>query len=164
MEKLGILTGADLKAQSLSFLQAHFGKSGSWYYQIARGIDERPVQPDRPRKSIGAEDTFATDLFELEAAKVQLVPLAARLWQHCTDKDVSGKTVTLKIKYVDFQIITRSRTLHRPIQAENERLSVVTRLIEATFPTTKGVRLLGITLSLLLTEAAAQEIQFLLPF
>jgi len=163
MEKLGILTGADLKAQSLSFLQAHFGKSGMWYYQIARGIDERPVQPDRPRKSIGAEDTFAADIFELEAAKAQLAFLAAKVWRHCASKNLTGKTVTLKIKYADFQIITRSRTLHSPIQAENELLSVAAVLLEATFPTPKGIRLLGITLSSLLPESGSQEIQYLLP-
>jgi len=164
MEKLGILTGADLKAQSLSFLQAHFGKSGNWYYQIARAIDERPVQPDRPRKSIGAEDTFAIDIFEFEAAKAQLVALAAKVWQHCTDKNLAGKTVTLKIKYADFQIITRSRTLHRSIQTETELLDIATGLLEATFPTPKNIRLLGITLSSLLTESDFQETQFPLPF
>jgi len=164
MEKLGILTGADLKAQSLSFLQAHFGKSGIWYYQIARGIDERPVQPDRPRKSIGAEDTFAADIFEPETARAQLPPLATKVWRHCTNKDVSGKTVTLKIKYADFQIITRSRTLHRPVQTENELLDMAAGLLEATFPTTKGIRLLGITLSSLLTETNDQNTQLSLPF
>jgi len=164
MEKLGILTGADLKVKSLSFLQAHFGKSGSWYYQIARGIDERPVQPDRPRKSIGAEYTFATDIFEFEAAKAQLAPLADKVWRHCTDKDVFGKTVTLKIKYADFQIITRSRTLHRAVRTETELLLMATGLLETTFPTTKGVRLLGITLSSLLIESEFQETQFSLPF
>jgi len=163
MEKLGILTGADLKAQSLSFLQAHFGKSGIWYYQIARGIDERPVQPDRPRKSIGAEDTFAEDIFELEAARAQLVPLAAKVWRHCTDKNLLGKTVTLKIKYADFQIITRSRTFYRPVRNETELLDMATGLLETTFPATKGIRLLGITLSSLLIASDFQEAQFSLP-
>jgi len=164
MERFGILTGDDLKAQSLSFLQTHFGKLGIWYYQIARGIDERPVQPGRPRKSIGAEDTFAADIFELEAAKTQLAPLATKVWQHCTDKDVSGKTVTLKIKYADFQIITRSHTLHRAVRTQTELLLMATGLLEATFPATKGIRLLGITLSSLLRESDTQETQFSLPF
>jgi len=164
MEKLGILTGSDLKAQSLSFLQTHFGKSGFWYYQIARAIDERPVQPDRPRKSIGAEDTFASDIFEFERAKRQLAPLAAKVWQHCLTKDLSGKTVTLKIKYTDFQIITRSRTFHKFIQAETELLNVAIKLLEATFPTSKGIRLLGITLSSLHAKNGTQETQFSLPF
>src|SRR5690606_17774729 len=75
MERLGILTGADLKAQSLAFLQQHFGKSGAWYYNIARGIDDRPVRPDRERKSVGAEDTFMTDIFDLDAARSEIPPL-----------------------------------------------------------------------------------------
>jgi DNA polymerase-4 len=72
MERLGILTGADLKAKSLAFLHEHFGKSGTWYCKIARGIDERPVLPNRPRKSIGAEDTFAVDIFDIEAARAEI--------------------------------------------------------------------------------------------
>jgi nucleotidyltransferase/DNA polymerase involved in DNA repair len=80
MHRLAIETGADLKAKSLRFLREHFGKSGVWYYRVARGIDERPVEPDRPRKSVGAEDTFVTDIFELAAARAELRPLVAKLW------------------------------------------------------------------------------------
>ena len=69
MERLGIRTGSDLKAQTLAFLQQHFGKAGPYYYGIARGIDERPVRADRVRKSIGAENTFAADLFTVEEAR-----------------------------------------------------------------------------------------------
>lgn len=75
MEQLGILTGADLKAKSLPFLQEHFGKPGAWYYSISRGIDNRSVQPDRPRKSVGAEDTFAVDIVDLNAACAEVTPL-----------------------------------------------------------------------------------------
>jgi DNA polymerase-4 len=114
MERLGILTGADLKAQSLAFLQQHFGKSGAWYYNIARGIDDRPVRPDRERKSVGAEDTFMTDIFELEAARSEISPLVDKVWRHCEAKNLHGRSVTLKVKYTDFQIITRSRTEAAP--------------------------------------------------
>lgn len=82
MQRLGIETGADLREKPLTFLQEHFGKSGDWYYRIARGIDDRPVQPNRPRKSVGAEDTFAADIFDLDAARVELVPLAEKVWRH----------------------------------------------------------------------------------
>jgi DNA polymerase-4 len=153
MEKLGIFTGADLKAQSLAFLQEHFGKSGAWYYKIARGVDERSVQPDRPRKSVGAEDTFATDIFELGPAIAELAPLAAKVWRHCETRGFSGKTITLKVKYADFQQITRSRTLHRPVHGQEEILKIAVELLEATFPAAKSIRLLGITLSSLLAEA-----------
>jgi len=164
MERLAIRTGGDLKAKSLSFLQLHFGKKASWYYQIARAIDERPVQPDRPRKSIGAEDTFLSDIFELETARVQLASLSAKVWRHCVTRNLSGKTVTLKIKYADFQIITRSKTFPQTIQTETELFNIATGLLEASFPPPKGIRLLGITLSSLHTKDDNQETQFSLPF
>jgi len=164
MERLGILTGRDLKAKSLSFLQAHFGKSGDWYYQIARGIDERPVQPDRPRKSIGAENTFAEDILDLDLAKAQLIPLAIKVWQHGLSQNLAGRTVILKIKYADFQIITRRRTLHRTIESETEFLNIATGLLETSLCATKGIRLLGISLSSLLAQSDSEETQFLLPF
>lgn len=153
MERLGILTGTDLKARSLSFLQEHFGKAGVWYYRIARAIDNRPVQPDRPRKSIGAEDTFATDILELEPAKAELLPLAAKVWSYCETHDFSGRTVTLKVKYADFQVITRSITVHGAVGGEEELLELAVGLLEATFPASKGIRLLGITLSSLVAES-----------
>lgn len=147
MERLGILTGADLKAQSLSWLQEHFGKSGNWYYTISRGIDNRPVQPDRPRKSVGAEDTFMVDIVDLDAARAEILPLAAKVWRHCEGKGLRGRTVTLKVKYADFQIITRSRTATTPIGTLDDLEAMVQSLLEPLFPTLKGIRLLGVTLS-----------------
>lgn len=152
MERLGILTGADLKAKPLDFLQANFGKSGGWYYRISRGNDERPVQPDRPRKSVGVEDTFMVDIFNLEAARSELIPLAEKVWRHCEAKQISGRTVTLKVKFADFQQITRSRTLTRAIRGEIELQQVAQVLLGDVFPTTKGIRLLGVTLSALESE------------
>lgn len=147
MERLGILTGADLKAKSLPFLQEHFGKAGAWYYRIARGIDERLVQPDRPRKSVGAEDTFSVDLLDLDAARAEITPLVAKVWRHCEGKKLQGRTVTIKVKYIDFQIITRSRTAAKPIETADDLEAVARALLDPFFPTTKGVRLLGVTLS-----------------
>jgi DNA polymerase-4 len=152
MERLGIETGADLRGKSLAFLQEHFDKAGHWYYCIARGIDDRGVQPHRPRKSIGAEDTFATDISALETAIAELGPLAAKVWRTCEDRGFSGKTVTVKVEYADFQVITRSRTIHGPVRGEDELLDLAVGLLEATFPAAKGIRLLGITLSSLLTD------------
>ncbi|UXS43064.1 DNA polymerase IV (plasmid) [Agrobacterium tumefaciens] len=146
MEKLGILTGADLKAKSLAFLQENFGKSGGWYYRIARGIDERPVQPDRPRKSVGVEDTFVTDIFELEAARRELSPLIDKVWRYCQDRSIRGRTVTLKVKFSDFQQITRSRTAHSVVGREDFE-QITTTLLDQIFPVEKGIRLLGVTLS-----------------
>src|SRR5712672_396973 len=115
MKRLGIFTALDLRAQSLEFLQEHFGKSGSHYYNISRGIDHRPVVANRVRKSIGAENTFPRDLASLEDMRAELEPLAEKVWRYCDATGVRGRTVTLKVKYADFQIITRSRSLTAPV-------------------------------------------------
>lgn len=147
MERLGILTGADLRSKPLSWLQEHFGKSGAWYYNISRGIDNRAVQPDRPRKSVGAEDTFMVDIVDLDAARAEITLLAAKVWRHCEAKGLHGRTVTLKVKYADFQIITRSRTTSTPIGQLDDFEAIAQSLIEPLFPAPKGIRLLGVTLS-----------------
>jgi len=147
MERLDIFTGADLKAKSLAFLQQHFGKSGAWYYNIARGIDHRSVQPDRPPKSVGVEDTFTIDIFDLEAARAEITPLAAEVWRRCESKGLQGRTVTLKVTYTDFQKITRSRTAVAPFAAADELESAARALLDPLFPSAKGIRLLGVTLS-----------------
>lgn len=147
MERLGILTGGDLRAKPLAFLQQHFGKSGAWYHRISRGIDERPVQPDRERKSVGAEDTFAADIFDIEAARAEIVPLIAKAWRHCEAKSLLGRTVTLKVKYADFQQITRSRTSEIAPRSASEVEAIACGLLQPLFPTKKGIRLIGVTLS-----------------
>ncbi|PRD40551.1 DNA polymerase IV [Phyllobacterium phragmitis] len=159
MQRLRIETGADLREKPLAFLQEHFGKSGSWYYLIARGIDERPVQPNRPRKSVGAEDTFAVDIFDLDAARAELAPLADKVWRHCETKEISGRTVTLKVKFADFHQITRRRTLPRPITGQGELLDVARALISELFPFPKGVRLLGVTISSLNDRTQVERAQ-----
>ncbi len=159
MERLGIMTGADLKAKSLPFLQEHFGKSGGWYYNIARGIDHRAVQPDRPRKSVGAEDTFMIDLFDLEAARAEITPLAAKVWRHCENNGLHGRTVTLKVKYTDFQIITRSKTSTMPVATMDDLETIGQSLLEPLFPTSKGVRLLGVTLSSFIDDEVSEANQ-----
>ncbi|WP_119258545.1 DNA polymerase IV [Shinella zoogloeoides] len=147
MERLGILTGADLREKSLAFLQEHFGKSGAWYYDISRGIDDRPVRPDRERKSVGAEDTFMTDIFDLNAARAEITPLVDKVWRHCEAKNLHGRSVTLKVKYADFQIITRSKTEAAPFGSVAEIVATVHSVLAPLFPTAKGIRLLGVTLS-----------------
>ncbi|WP_455722272.1 DNA polymerase IV [Xanthobacter autotrophicus] len=161
MQRLGIETGADLKTKSLLFLEQNFGKSGSWYYRIARGIDERPVEPDRPRKSVGAEDTFMTDIFELDAARAELVPLVAKVWRYCDAHDIRGRTVTLKVKYADFQQVTRSRTVSVGISASADIEALAVSLLAPLFPVAKGIRLIGITVSSLdgLPRQAEGQIQ-----
>jgi DNA polymerase-4 len=164
MHRLGIETGRDLKAQTLPFLQRHFGKSGSFFYWIARGIDERPVRADRIRKSVGAENTFSQDLHDFESMREALQPILDRLWRHCESAGVRGRTVTLKVKYADFQLITRSRSLTNPIADRNELERLSLELLSALMRVPKGVRLLGITLSTLSTNAADSSSQMRLLF
>jgi DNA polymerase IV len=164
MHQLGIETGRDLKAQSLPFLQQHFGKSGSFFYWIARGIDERPVCADRIRKSIGAENTFSRDLHDFESMRDALLPILDRLWRHCETAGVRGRTVTLKVKYADFRLITRSRSLTSPVAGRDELERLSLDLLSAQMPVPKGIRLLGVTLSTLSREAADRASQMGLPF
>jgi DNA polymerase IV len=146
MNSFGIRTGADLRECELPFLVKTFGKAGRFYYWIARGVDERPVRSDRVRKSIRAETTLLEDLTDLEAMRGVLVEVAAKVWRHCQAAHMSGKTVTLKIKYADLQTITRSRTLPACITGEVE-LSAISVDLLARLKPSKGVRLLGVTLS-----------------
>src|SRR6266576_2107583 len=152
MERLGIATGLDLRAQTLAFLQQHFGKAGSYYYWAARGIDERPVRADRIRKSVGAENTFPVDLFTYEAARDQLRDIIDTVWSYCERSGTRGRTVTLKIKFANFRQITRSRTGQVSIATRVELEQLGNALLEPLFPVAKGIRLLGISLSSLLTE------------
>jgi len=147
MKKYGIETGLDLKAKSLAFLQEHFGKSGPYFYGIARGIDERQVRPDRVRKSVGAEDTFVEDIFEIDQARAELQPLIEKVWRHCEAHDISGKTVTVKVKYSDFSQATRSRTVATLVTGVSEISEVADLLLSSVYPFKLGVRLLGVTLS-----------------
>jgi DNA polymerase-4 len=106
MELLGIKTGLDLRAQASAFLQQHFGKVGTYYYWAARGIDERPVRADRVRKSVGVENTFPADLFTYDAARDALQEIIDKIWKYCERSNIRGRTVTLKVKFANFQQIT----------------------------------------------------------
>ncbi|ASY66246.1 DNA polymerase IV (plasmid) [Sinorhizobium sojae CCBAU 05684] len=147
MKRLGIETGLDLKARSLVFLQEHFGKSGAYFYGIARGIDQREVEPDRVRKSVGAEDTFAEDLLDLEPACKELAPLVEKVWGYCAANAISARTVTVKIKYSDFTQATRSRTLPTPVTGSAEIAEIASALLSSVYPFRRSIRLLGVTLS-----------------
>ena len=147
MNRLGIFTGADLRQQSLDFLQAHFGKSGPWYFAIAQGQDHRPVVPDRPRKSSGSETTFAKDLTDPTEIEAGVLAMADEVWVWCEKTQAFGRTVTVKIKYADFQQATRSRTLTAPVATQDALRAVSIDLVRTVYPPTKGIRLLGVTLS-----------------
>ena len=159
MNGFGIRSGADLRAQPLQFLAQHFGKSGPYYYWLARGIDERAVRADRVRKSVGAENTFAADLTDIGAARAALAPLIEKVWRYCEESGKRARTVTLKVKYADFQQITRSRTIEAGVtsQAEMERFTHI--LLAPVFPVRLGIRLLGVSLSSLDREETEDKQQ-----
>ncbi|TAY79755.1 DNA polymerase IV [Rhizobium ruizarguesonis] len=147
MHRLGIETGADLKARSLDFLIEHFGKSGPYFYGIARGLDDRQVKPDRVRKSVGAEDTFMVDIHSFDPAREGIQPLIEKVWTYCDANEIRAKTVTLKVKYADFTQITRSKSGVAPLGSISEIEDAVSWLLHPVFPVNKGIRLLGVTLS-----------------
>jgi DNA polymerase IV len=155
MNKLGIETGLDLRAQSMPFLQRHFGKAGAYYYWIARGVDDRPVLANRMRKSVGAENTFSVDLFTFEAARDALAPIIEKVWHYCESAETHGRTVTLKIKYADFQQITRSQSTRGTIEGRVALEEISVELLRGQFPTKKGIRLLGISISALSSAGTA---------
>jgi DNA polymerase-4 len=157
MERLGIRTGGDLKAQSLVVLQQYFGKLGPYYHELARGIDPRPVCPDRIRKSIGAETTLDVDLFTPDAALVVLRRLIENVWAHSEKSAIRGRTVTLKVKFTDFQVVTRSRTDDEFDGSLAEFAAIVDSLLEPLFPVEKGIRLLGVTLSSLAPRSGGEH-------
>jgi DNA polymerase-4 len=159
MNELGIFTGLDLKAQSIDFLQARFGKAGTHYFWIARAVDHRPVQPDRIRKSTGAENTFEKDLESFEEMNAALQPVMDKVWRHCEHTGVRGRTVTLKVKFSDFQQITRSRTLPGYVESRSGLDQASVDLLRQLFPLDKSVRLLGVSLSALNTDEEAETPQ-----
>lgn len=147
MNGLGIRTGQDLRAQTLPFLQAHFGKAGAHFHAIARGEDHRPVVPDRPRKSSGSETTYGHDLEEPAAVLAGVAALAEEVWDWCAQHRAFGRTVTLKVKFADFQQITRSRSAPEPVATRPMLLGAAEELAQGVLPLPKKVRLLGVTVS-----------------
>lgn len=146
MNRLGIHTGADLKAQSMDFLEQYFGKAGTWYFAIARGEDDRRVVPNRPRKSVGSETTFMEDLGRPKDIEHGVASVLDDVWSYCERTGILGRTVTVKIKYADFQIVTRSRTLNEPVASRAVLEQTSIDLVRSIYPLQKNVRLLGVSL------------------
>lgn len=147
MERLGIFTGADLRRQSLGFLQQHFGKSGPWYYAIARGEDDRPVNPNRERKSSGSETTFDHDLTDPDEIEAGVLAMAQDVWTWCETTGARGRTVTVKIKWADFQQATRSRSVAGAVGSHELLRRLSLELVRSVYPPRAGIRLVGVTLS-----------------
>ena len=147
MKTLGIETGADLKRWSLEKLVEIFGKVGHYYYHAARGLDHRPVEPGRVRKSVGAETTFVEDLHKPEEMLEHLRERACRVSEILVNKELTGRTVTVKVKFSDFSLVTRSRTLDHALLGRNEMLSLLPELLEKAGVRRHSVRLLGVSVS-----------------
>jgi DNA polymerase IV len=159
MNKLGIRTGLDLRAQTREFLKVQFGKAGDFFYHVARAEDDRPVSADRVRKSLGVETTFAQDLLTWEEVAPALEPVFEKVWAAYSRHGPTARTVTVKVKYANFRLITRSRSCDQPITSQAAIEHLAYDLLQPLFPPRRGVRLLGVTLSNFDAAAAAENRQ-----
>jgi DNA polymerase-4 len=147
MKDMGLHSGRDLKHLTEEELVKRFGKNGRFYYLIVRGVDNRLVEPNRETKSLSAEDTFPEDLTRQEDMNRELEKIAATVAGRLSRYALKGRTITLKIKYSDFKIITRSQSFTLPVNDSETIALTARRLLEGTEPEGKPVRLLGINLS-----------------
>lgn len=172
MRDLGISTGKDLRQMSLEFLTKIFGKSGLYFYQIARGIDHREVTPNRERKSIAVENTFDTDIFDSDEFREKSKEILQELWKRYGRKreDAAkmigmGKTLNIKLKYLDFIQLTRSQTHRLPIGDYQTFEAIGFQLIEQVIPLSKPVRLIGFQISNFeVGEKAQEDVQLTIEF
>lgn len=147
MLKMGIVYGNDLKKVSESSLNQHFGKAGKAYYNLVRGIDNRPVNPNRERKSIGAETTFEKDITDIILLQEKLNKVVERVNDRAIKANKFGYTLTVKIKYADFHQITRSKTLPDKPTTISQMKSIGNSLLNDVEDIEKGVRLIGFNIS-----------------
>ncbi len=147
MHRLGIHTGADLKRHELSDLLRWFGKTGAYYYHIARGDDQREVKPDRERKSISTENTFDHDLLRTDEILKQLHDIADELLRRMLKNNTYGRTLTMKIKFSDFQQITRSKSIRPVIRDRKMLLKLMHEIFAEADLHNRPIRLLGLGIS-----------------
>lgn len=164
MHKIGILVGADLKKLEEIELVKLFGKAGHYYYNICRAIDLRQVSSDGTRKSLGAENTFNTDLHTLAEMQNGLEPIISEVWRRIERANIYGRTVSLKVKFDNFETITRSKSTFQVIKDKEFFVKIVEDLLENVFPFEHGVRLLGITISNLEPNEIVEGMQLTLSF
>mgnify|MGYP000612142792 CR=1 FL=1 len=163
MHRLGIHTGADLRLWEEAALVRHFGKAGHSYYEYARGMDGREVVPNRIRKSLGAETTFAQDTDDRERLRAELGAVHEEVWRRLEQKKFKGKTVVLKLKYDDFRQITRSKTLFATVDSTETLRRVSEELLAGVDFHGRRVRLIGLTVGST-PEACADCVQLRFDF
>lgn len=163
MHRLGIRTGADLRKWDEPALVHHFGKAGHSYYGYARGIDTREVTPNRIRKSLGAETTFAADTDDHELLRSELSAVRGEVWNRLMRHEFKGKTVVLKLKFDNFRQITRSKTLFAPVDSSQTLRRVSEELLAAVDFHGRKIRLIGLTVGNS-PEACAESVQLRFDF
>jgi DNA polymerase IV len=159
MHRMRIKTGADLKKLSELELVQRFGKAGRHYFKIVRAMDNRLVNPNRIRKSIGAERTFSEDITRLPEMKEKLVAIAGKVFAYLVKHENFGRTITLKMKTPEFHVITRSKTFTGEVRSLDKMIEVVFQLLEDQADAVPAVRLLGITVSNLEKEHIGEGVQ-----
>jgi len=166
MQNLGISRGADLKKIDKEKLISLFGKTGNYFYNISHGNDDRPVQPERIQKSIGKETTLQEDISEKTRMIEILEQIAVKIENLLKIDGRNGMTITLKIKYFDFQSITRSVTVAEPVTSADIIMKHVKLLLDKTDAGIKKVRLLGISISNFINKSSESKRykQLYLPF
>ena len=157
MARLGIHSGADLREKDVAWLTAHFGSWGEGLHRMARGIDHRPVRSSRIRKSLGGERTYSEDKWTEADLREALDGIVAIVWERIAERQVSGRTVTLKVKFADFRQITRARSVDHAVASRDEFSALGHGLLEDVMPVENGVRLLGLTLGSLDRDEAEAE-------
>ncbi|WP_439651473.1 DNA polymerase IV [Profundicola chukchiensis] len=162
MRDMGIFNGKDLRDLSLEFLEQNFRNMGLHYYQIARGIHNSPVNPNRQPKSVGGENTFEKNLKSIQEMQAALVPIIQKVVDRLAKKEVKGRSITLKIKFDDFSVITRSQTGDEYVDQFDEIYKIINELLILENPR-KPVRLLGVSISQL-NLYAEKTVQLKIPF
>ncbi|MEM7351109.1 MAG: DNA polymerase IV [Acidobacteriota bacterium] len=145
LHEMDVKTIADLRAVELETLRRRFGRHGQGLYNYSRGIDQRPVRTDRERKSLGSERTYASNIQSLEEMDSQLEDLARRVAAGLERRDISARTITVKVRYPDFTTLTRSRSLEHPTASPAHIAATAMELLRLTEAETRSVRLLGVT-------------------
>ncbi|HEY8603885.1 DNA polymerase IV [Tsuneonella suprasediminis] len=156
MAKLGITTGADLAGKDIAFLRQHFGSFAEYLFRASRGIDLRPVRANRIRKSVGGERTFAEDISSGAALRNTLEDIIDIVWDSIERAEARGRTVTLKMKYTDFQNTSRSRSVAQAVSDKDTFSAIARSLLDEALPLPLPIRLMGLTLSNLEKERDEQ--------
>ena len=157
MARLGIETGADLASKDIEFLRANFGSIGDYLFGAARGIDHRRVRADRIRKSIGAERTFHENISDPAELREICETIAGTVWERIETSRARGRTVTLKLRYADFNTLTRAHSVRNWIADKQEFCALGQSLLDDLMPLPQPVRLMGLTLSNLQSDEEKAE-------